>query len=99
MEAAGLAFGIGLSAKMVKWSPEHNRMLGIPPDIHEGSHELFISYIHASDPRPSQALQRAKEQRVDFEGSSARQGLTARSAGCQVMGALITTNRRDVLSA
>ena len=74
MEAAGLAFGIGLSAKMVKWSPEHNRMLGIPPDIHEGSCELFISYIHASD-REAVRRSNAKEQRVDFEGEFRSSGI------------------------
>ena len=51
-------------------------MLGIPPDIHEGSHELFISYIHASDREAVQrALQRAKEQRVDFEGEFRSSGI------------------------
>jgi PAS domain S-box-containing protein len=69
MEAAGLGFWDWTIGKTVKWSPENNRMLGIPPDLHEGSYELFISYFHPSDREMvHQALQRAKEQRVDFEG-------------------------------
>ena len=69
MEAAGLGFWDWSIDKTVKWSPEHNRMLGIPPDIHEGSYELFISYIHPNDREAvRKALERAKEQRVDFEG-------------------------------
>ena len=78
-----LAFGITIG-KTVKWSPEHNRMLGIPPDIHEGSHELFISYIHASDREA--VTRRSSAPRSNgwiLRGSSARQGLTARFAGCQ----------------
>jgi PAS domain S-box-containing protein len=69
MEAAGLGFWDWTIGETVKWSPEHNRMLGIPAEIHEGSYELFISYIHAGDREAvHKALQRAKEQRVDFEG-------------------------------
>jgi PAS domain S-box-containing protein len=76
MEAAGLGFWDWTIGKTVKWSPEHNRMLGIPPDLHEGSYELFISYFHASDREAvHQALQRAKEQRVDFEGEFRSSGL------------------------
>jgi PAS domain S-box-containing protein len=69
MEAAGLGFWDWTIGQTVKWSPEHNRMLGIPPEIHEGSYEIFISYIHPRDRElVHKALQRAKEQRVDFEG-------------------------------
>ena len=76
MEAAGLGFWDWTIGKTVNWSPEHNRMLGIPPDIHEGSYELFISYFHASDREAvHHALQRAKEQRVDFEGEFRSSGL------------------------
>ena len=76
MEAAGLGFWDWTIGKTVKWSPEHNRMLGIPPDIHEGSYELFISYIYPSDrDAVHQALQRAKEQRVDFEGEFRSSGV------------------------
>ena len=76
MEAAGLGFWDWTIGKSVKWSPEHNRMLGIPPDIHEGSYELFISYIYPGDrDAVHQALQRAKEQRVDFEGEFRSSGV------------------------
>ena len=76
MEAAGLGFWDWTIGKSVNWSPEHNRMLGIPPDLHEGSYELFISYFHASDREAvHQALQRAKEERVDFEGEFRSSGL------------------------
>ena len=76
MEAAGLGFWDWNIGKLVKWSPEHNRMLGIPPDIHEGPYELFISYIHAGDKEAvHRALQRAKEQRVDFEGEFRSSGI------------------------
>ena len=78
IEAAGLGFWDWTIGNTVKWSPEHNRMLGIPSEIHEGSYDLFISYIHASDRDAVHiALQRATEQRVDFEGefrSSAVEG-------------------------
>ena len=76
MEAAGLGFWDWTIGKSVKWSPEHNRMLGILPDIHEGSYELFISYIYPGDrDAVHQALQRAKEQRVDFEGEFRSSGV------------------------
>ena len=76
MEAAGLGFWDWTIGKTVKWSPEHNRMLGILPDIHEGSYELFISYIYPGDrDAVHQALQRAKEQRVDFEGEFRSSGV------------------------
>jgi PAS domain S-box-containing protein len=69
MEAAGLGFWDWTIGRTVKWSPEHNRMLGIPPDLQEGPYELFLSYFHPSDREAvHQALQRAKEQRLDFEG-------------------------------
>ena len=76
MEAAGLGFWDWTIGKTVKWSPEHNRMLGILPDIREGSYELFISYIYPGDrDAVHQALQRAKEQRVDFEGEFRSSGV------------------------
>ncbi|HEY5778241.1 MAG TPA: PAS domain-containing protein [Terrimicrobiaceae bacterium] len=68
MEAAGLGFWDWDIGKTVKWSPEHNRMLGIPPEIQEGSFELFINHIHPEDRDiVMRALERAKEQRMDFE--------------------------------
>ena len=68
MEAAGLGFWDWDIGKTVKWSPEHNRMLGIPPEIREGSFELFINHIHPEDREiVRRALERAKEQRMDFE--------------------------------
>ena len=76
MEAAGLGFWDWNIGKMVKWSPEHNRMLGIPPEIREGSYELFISHIHPSDREAVRNnLERAKEQRVDFEGEFRSSGM------------------------
>jgi PAS domain S-box-containing protein len=76
MEAAGLGFWDWTIGRTVKWSLEHNRMLGIPPEIHEGSYELFISYIHAGDREiVHKALQRAKEQRMDFEGEFRSSGI------------------------
>jgi PAS domain S-box-containing protein len=76
MEAAGLGFWDWTIGNTVKWSPEHNRMLGIPSEIHEGSYDLFISYIHASDRNAVHtALHRATEQRLDFEGEFRSSGI------------------------
>ena len=76
MEAAGLGFWDWHIGRTVKWSPENNRMLGIPPEIQEGSFELFLSYIDHRDRDVFQrALERAKEERVDFEAEFHSSGL------------------------
>ena len=68
MEAAGLGFWDWNIGNIVKWSPEHHKMLGIAPEIREGSYDLFMSHIHPQDRgKVSEALERAKDQRVDFE--------------------------------
>ena len=68
MEAAGLGFWDWHIGETVKWSLDYNRMLGIPPEIREGSSDLFLKHIHPQDrERVRAALERAKDQRMDFE--------------------------------
>ena len=85
MEAAGLGFWDWNIGRTVRWSPEHNRMLGIDPEIREGSYELFLSHIDAQDRRRvSEAFERAKRERLDFEAefrSSSKDGGTRWLAG------------------
>ena len=85
MEAAGLGFWDWNIGNTVKWSPEHNRMLGIAPEIREGSYDLFMSHIHPQDRgKVREALERAKDRRVDFEAefrSTGADGATRWLAG------------------
>ncbi|HET6406762.1 MAG TPA: PAS domain-containing protein, partial [Chthoniobacteraceae bacterium] len=68
MEAARLGSWDWNMGSRVKWSPEHNRMFGLDPDVLEGDHETALAHIHSED-RPSveKALQRSLTERVDFE--------------------------------
>jgi two-component system CheB/CheR fusion protein len=51
----------------ILWSPDHNRMFGIPVDRHTGTYQEFLQYIHPND-RENVAvlLQRAIEIHKDF---------------------------------
>ncbi|CAN5724506.1 hypothetical protein BH09VER1_BH09VER1_35120 [soil metagenome] len=68
MEAAGLGFWDWHLAGNIKWSPEHNRMLGLDPAKSEGTYEEGIRQIHPDDiPQVEEALARAQKERLDFE--------------------------------
>lgn len=78
MEAAGLGFWDWNIGKSVRWSPEHNRIVGLDPDILEGSFELFMECVHPADrSRVAAALEIAQAQRLDYEAEfrvSGREG-------------------------
>lgn len=68
MEAARLGSWDWNMGGRVTWSPEHNRMFGLDPDIAEGDFQTALAHIHPEDrPQVERALQRALSERVDYE--------------------------------
>lgn len=68
MEAAGLGFWDWNLAGTIKWSPEHNRMMGIEPVKSEGTYEEGMRQVHPDDvKRIEEALAKAQSERLDFE--------------------------------
>ncbi len=49
VEAAGMGFWDWTVGGSVKWSSEHNRILGLDPDLSEGSYESFLQNVHPGD--------------------------------------------------
>ncbi len=68
LQAAGLGFWDWNMENRMTWSPEHNRMFGIDPDITEGTHEMLMEHIHPYDRSlVAQAMERALVERIDYE--------------------------------
>ncbi len=69
MESAGLGFwDWNLAGGTIKWSLEHNRMLGIDPAKSEGTYEEGMRQVYPEDvKRIEAALAKAQQDRLDFE--------------------------------
>ncbi|MDX2082064.1 MAG: PAS domain-containing protein [Terrimicrobiaceae bacterium] len=68
MEAAGMGFWDWTIGGKIRWSPEHNRMLGIPAARREGAFEEFLACVVPADrDRITSALERAMSERTDFQ--------------------------------
>lgn len=69
MESARLGFwDWDVQSNHVSWSPEHNRMFGMPSHILAGNFELAIEHIHPKDHAVvKKAMERALAERVDYE--------------------------------
>lgn len=68
MEAAGLGFWDWNLGGVIKWSPEHNRMLGIDPAKSEGTFEEGARQVYPADLKLiEEALAKAQRERLDFE--------------------------------
>ncbi len=68
LQAAGLGFWDWDIESRMTWSPEHNRMFGIDPDINEGTHLELMEHIHPADRAfVTQAMERALAGRIDYE--------------------------------
>jgi two-component system CheB/CheR fusion protein len=51
----------------ILWSPDHNRMFGIPADRHYGTYQEFFQYIHPADrEKVAVLMQKAIENHKDF---------------------------------
>lgn len=68
MEAAGLGFWDWDLGRRVTWSPEHNRMFGMDPEIREGTYDQAMAHVHPDDRRfVEEALDRALAGRTEYE--------------------------------
>ncbi len=68
VEAAGMGFWDWSGGGVIKWSPEHNRILGIPPERVDGTFEDFLEHVHPADrPGVRDAFRRTLTERVDFK--------------------------------
>lgn len=68
MEAAGMGFWDWVLGEKIRWSPEHNRILGIPAARREGTEDEFFEIILPADrDRVRTALDRAMSEMVDFQ--------------------------------
>lgn len=66
--AAGMGtWDWNLVTKSVKWSPQHNRLLGIDPAIEEGNYEIWAPHVHPDDiPLIQAELHRVIDERIDL---------------------------------
>lgn len=69
LQAAGMAhWDRDLRSGEVLWSPEHSRILGLPPGVSRASSEAFLERVHPDDrARVDRALSHAVETGEDFQ--------------------------------